>query len=161
MQIPGYDDYFINQNGVVLSKKFGKERILKPVDNSSGYYLVNLFKNKKGKTLNVHRLVALTFIPNPNNYPFIDHIDRDKTNNCVDNLRWCNNQMNMVNRSKPKTNTSGFKHINFHKLAQKYQVRIVRNGEHITNEFFKTIEEAVAHRNAVLEDLGERHDNID
>ena len=160
--IPGYDDYFINRNGVVLSKKFGKERILNPgVSSGHGYYTVGLLKNKKQKTHTVHRLVGLTFIPNPNNYPCIDHIDRNKLNNCVDNLRWCNHQMNMSNQSKKKTNTSGLKNISFHKTSQKYKVYIQRNGKFISRKYFDTIEEAILHRNAVLDDLDERYDNID
>ncbi len=160
-QIADYDGYFINQKGVVLSKKWGKERILKPAEDAYGYYIVNLCKNKKPKSLKVHRLVALTFIANPNNYPFIDHIDRNPKNNCVSNLRWCNQQMNLINTSKYSTNTSGFKNISFDKASQKYQVFIMRKGEHITGKRFDTIEEAILYRNAVLEDLGERHDNID
>ena len=160
-KIPGFDDYYVNRNGDVLSKKGLKDRILKPADNNTGYNIVNLCKNKKQKTYLVHRLVALTFIPNPNNYEMIDHIDRNKKNNYLDNLRWCSRQMNEVNKSKHKNNTSGFKHIRFSKTHKKYQVRISRNGKSITQEFFDTIEEAVLYRNAVLDDLGESFDNID
>ncbi len=161
VQIPGYDDYYINRNGDILSKKFGKERILKPGVTFKGYYVVSLTKNNKNKTHAVHRLVALTFIPNPDNYPCIDHIDRNKLNNCVDNLRWCNQQINMVNKSKHKNNTSGFKNICFHKTRQKYQLTIERKGKYISCKHFDTIEEAVLFRNAFLEDIGERYDNID
>ena len=161
VQIPGYDDYFINRNGVVLSKKFGREIILKPTINSAGYYNVSLYKNKKHKKCKVHRLVGLTFIPNPNNYPFIDHIDRNKKNNCVDNLRWCNREVNEVNTSKRKTNTSGFKNIYFHITKKKYIVQIRRKGKYITYKYFHTNEEAILYRNAFLEDIGERYDNID
>ena len=161
LQIPGWDDYFINRDGDVLSKKCGREIILKPIENAYGYYIVNLYKNKKHKCCRVHRLVGLTFIPNSNNYPDIDHIDRNKKNNCVDNLRWCSRQMNEVNKSKYKTNTSGFKNISFCKERKKYEVKIERNRKHLTHKYFETIEEAVLHRNAVLDELGERYDNID
>ena len=67
--IPGYDDYFINREGVVLSKKGVKDRILKQETVKHGYKYVNLCKNNTKKKYIVHRLVALTFIPNPNNYP--------------------------------------------------------------------------------------------
>ena len=161
VQIPGWDDYFINRDGDILSKKFGKEKILKPTINTHGYYQIRLLKKEKTKIYRVHRLVALTFIPNPNNYEMIDHIDRNKKNNCVDNLRWCNHQINNANKSKPKTNTSGLKNISFHKSSQTYKVQIFRNGKNITIKHFDTIQEAVLHRNALLDELGERYDNID
>jgi hypothetical protein len=58
------------------------------------------------KSVNVHRLVATAFIPNPNNYRCIDHIDGDKTNNHISNLRWCSdliNQNNPITRAKQRT----------------------------------------------------------
>lgn len=71
-----------------------KERILKPATNRKGYKIVVLCLNCKEYKFTVHRLVAKTFIPNPNNYPMINHKDEDKTNNCVDNLEWCDNKYN-------------------------------------------------------------------
>ena len=55
---------------------------------------VKLFKNGEQKYYLVHRLVANAFIPNPFNYPEVNHIDENKTNNCVDNLEWCTRQYN-------------------------------------------------------------------
>jgi len=59
------------------------------------YYAVDLWKNNKGKTFNVHRLVAETFIDNPNNYKYINHIDGNKLNNNVSNLEFCTQCHNM------------------------------------------------------------------
>lgn len=58
------------------------------------YHAVNLYKNKKCKQHSVHRLVAIAFLPNPNNLPLINHKDEDTFNNCKDNLEWCTNQYN-------------------------------------------------------------------
>ena len=66
-----------------------KERVLKQKINKSGYLYVMLYKNHNRKTLRVHKLVAQTFIPNPNNYLQINHKDENKHNNCIDNLEWC------------------------------------------------------------------------
>lgn len=66
-----------------------KENILKPSISNTGYYQVTLYKNTKRKKFLVHRLVALAFIPNPNDYPHINHKDENKLNNSVENLEWC------------------------------------------------------------------------
>lgn len=61
-------------------------------------FIAHLHKNKtRRKAITVHRIVASAFIPNPNNYPCIDHIDGNPLNNNVSNLRWCTNTMNMNN----------------------------------------------------------------
>ena len=87
----------IDGNGV-----YRKERLLKPILNSHGYYVVMLYKNNKGVQKLVHRLVANAFIPNPNNLPHINHKDEIKTNNHADNLEWCDIAYNnrYGNRSK-------------------------------------------------------------
>ncbi len=64
-------------------------------NNSHGYMIVSLFKNKLQKSYQVHRLVAQAFIPNPNNYSQVNHIDGNKLNNCVNNLEWCTAKQNM------------------------------------------------------------------
>lgn len=68
--------------------------MLKQTVNRSGYKRVGLYKNGKYKPYNVHRLVAITFIPNPTNLPVVNHKDEDKTNNNVNNLEWCTYEYN-------------------------------------------------------------------
>ncbi len=70
------------------------ERILSTPVNSRGYPIVMLRNRGKKKSINVHRLVAMTFIPNPNRLPQVNHRDEDKCNNHVSNLEWCNSQYN-------------------------------------------------------------------
>ena len=94
--IPGYRDrFYVNNKGEILSDSAYSannkgRRILKQSDNN-GYKTVTI----NGKTNYVHRLVALTFIPNPNNYPCINHKDENKSNNNVENLEWCTHEYNM------------------------------------------------------------------
>lgn len=74
-----------------------KGRILKPSSTRGGYYNLGLRVDNNIVRKYVHRLVAETFIPNPYNKPCVDHIDTDKSNNCVENLRWVTYEENMAN----------------------------------------------------------------
>lgn len=92
--IKGWEgEYDINPRGEVYSHKSNK--ILKPIVNSNGYFVVNLKRGRYYVEQHfIHRLVAEAFIPNPHNYPVINHIDEDKTNNWATNLEWCTVQYN-------------------------------------------------------------------
>lgn len=78
------------------------QRILKQYKNTGGYYIVELHKQDGGYQPRVHRLVAEAFIPNPNNYPCINHKDECKTNNKVDNLEWCTYKYNNNYGTRPQ-----------------------------------------------------------
>ena len=85
--IEGYAGvYGISRSGEVIRK--GTGRILK-TGLRSGYPSLTLCKNNIKKFAHVHRLIALTFIPNPNNLPCVNHIDGNKENNTISNLEWC------------------------------------------------------------------------
>ncbi|MFT3994747.1 MAG: NUMOD4 domain-containing protein [Dysgonomonas sp.] len=74
---------------------------LKYFINKQGYVIVKLSKNGVRYSLRVHRLMAQSFIPNPNNYPIINHKDEDKSNYCLSNLEWCNHKYNNTYGSLP------------------------------------------------------------
>lgn len=97
--IPEYNGlYQVSNMGRVKSLNYkgtGKEKILKPATNKEGYLRVGLCKDGKRKRFRIHRLVAIHFIPNPNNLPEVNHIDENKTNNCVENLEWCDRVYNI------------------------------------------------------------------
>lgn len=80
-------NYSINKNGEVRNDKTG--HIKKPFINKVNNYLtVDLYKNNKSEKVPIHRLIAETFIPNPENKLTVDHIDGNRQNNSIDNLRW-------------------------------------------------------------------------
>ena len=74
--------------GKMNSTRIIFEKLLSDRDNGKGYRVLELYKDSKRYFKKVHRLVAEAFIPNPENKPEVNHIDTDKTNNCVTNLEW-------------------------------------------------------------------------
>lgn len=99
-QIIGYEGlYSISEKGDVKSEsrkinngvgfRFSNEFLMKHYDNGHGYNRVCLSNGKSRKFHLVHKLLAIHFIPNPNNYPIINHKDGNKKNNDLSNLEWC------------------------------------------------------------------------
>jgi hypothetical protein len=109
-EINDFPGYFITEDGKVYSAKktklisykegfvsyldYNNLRELKQKINKKGYYTIHLQKDGKSYTKTIHRLVAETYTPNPNNLPQVNHIDENKLNNCATNLEWMNNQQN-------------------------------------------------------------------
>ena len=91
--VVGYEGkYEVSNLGRVRSLNYlrtGKAKLLKQQVDKYGYKRMRLYKDGKAKSLLVHRLVAMAFLPNPNNLPMVNHKDENKTNNNVDNLEWC------------------------------------------------------------------------
>lgn len=92
--IKGYENlYGITSCGRVWSYK--RKKFLKNQLDKDGYLCVDLYKNNKKKRFFIHRLVALSYIPNPNGYATVDHIDSNKEHNYISNLQWMTNEDNV------------------------------------------------------------------
>ena len=87
--LQGLEGYYATDCGDIYSRKTGRFKKLTQFKNWAGYMRVGLFVNNKRITHSVHRLIALTFIKNPDNLPQVNHIDGNKSNNNVNNLEWC------------------------------------------------------------------------
>ena len=122
--IDGYDNYEVSSHGAVRNNR--TNRILRPRVDKHGYHQVVLCLNGKGKSQKVHRLVASRFCANPNNYPCVDHIDRNKLNNNFTNLRYATYSMNSRNMSI--RNECGVKGICFNKAKSSWGAKIYDNN---------------------------------
>ena len=94
----GYPDYSVDTEGNIWSIGYNNTKEIKkmkPAKTKGGYLRLPLTINNKAKSYLVHRLVALAFIPNPNNYPEVNHKNEDKTDNRVENLEWCDRSYNI------------------------------------------------------------------
>ena len=91
--IAGFDNYAVNERGQVVNTVKGNT--LTPHLNENGYLYVTLRKDNKNRTMALHRLVALAYIPNPEDKPFVNHLDANRSNPHKENLEWCTQSENI------------------------------------------------------------------
>ena len=120
MEIEGYPNYLIYPDGRVWSKP-GKGRFLKHAVERGGYHSVSLYQDRKRKIWKVHRLVAIHYIPNPDNKPEVDHINQNPHDNRLENLRWATRSEQEQNKGDRINNTSGHKYISYHKQSDSWR----------------------------------------
>jgi hypothetical protein len=139
-----YDEgYEVSTEGQVRHKI--RQKILKMPLNQDGYNCVCLYGKNKQR---VHRLIALTFIPNPNNLPEVDHINRDKTDNRLENLRWATRSINCLNTKVRKDSKTGVRAV--YQTNGRFRASYRINGKRYYTTTFDTVEEAVQARNTAL-----------
>jgi hypothetical protein len=137
--IEGFENYSVSDHGRVKNNKTG--RILK-YKHRQGYTLADLSVCGIVSTKTIHRLVARAFIENPEGKRCVDHIDSDRSNNRVHNLRWATYVENSRNRSVNKNNTSGCKGVNWDPQNKRWLSRICVDGIQINLGSFKCLEDA-------------------
>ena len=140
LNIDGYDNYQVSNFGRIRNCTTG--RILKGSVGCHGYFTVRLYKDCKGKTHCIHQLVAHEFIEKPVGKQYVDHIDKNKLNNIVENLRWVSSSENSRNRSMRSNNTTAYKGVSFYKRYNKYEANISYEGKKHRLGYFNTAEDA-------------------
>ena len=122
--VQGYEQrYLASYSGRIKSSS--TDKVLAGGVGGTGYWQVLLYNNGKRQCFKVHRLIAIAFIPNPKNYPVINHKDGNKLNNCVSNLEWCDMKHNNIHayQTKLKLGPLGIKN-GFCKLQEKDVIEI-------------------------------------
>lgn len=162
LPVPGFPYYEVSNLGrvkskarTVVTKKGVSRNILECVltacmNPQNTYMYVNLFKDKRQGIKSVHRLVASAFIPNPENKPLVDHIDQNRQNNAVSNLRWVTYAENGRNRRNPSA--SGYSNIYYIGVRDEreyWTMSGMRNGVKI-NRGYRTLADALAGRLELL-----------
>jgi len=150
-EIQEFPEYEISNLGRVRSLKQGKgaraiDGILKGGKDGCGYSCVALRHNGTQSHQKIHRLVAKAFIPNPEEKKEIDHINRIRDDNRVENLRWATRKENNLNPSRQQKE--------YHNIS--FRVRIVRE-EGIYDKTFMTLDEAIKARDEILTSLNQSY----
>ena len=129
--VKGYEGrYEVSNLGNIDSLNYhrsGQRKSMSQQTDRRGYLRTLLWKDGKKKTVKVHRVVAEAFLPNPNNYPQVNNKDEDKTNNCADNLEWCDCKYN----------------LNYGTYAEKRSRPVIATLSDGTEEYYPSINDAM------------------
>lgn len=177
--IEGYEGlYQVSNFGRIKSlggkRRSHKEDIILKLGIRNTYNVINLRKNNQKKSFQVHRLVAKAFIPNPNDFPIVNHKDENPLNNKVDNLEWCTQQHNVIH-SKHKMYKQ--KNIIYSNINEKYifkskSISYAKGKKYIYDYYrvmihqlnfdcrYSTLEKAIQIRNIKLKELDVYYSNI-
>ena len=148
--IKNFENYAISNFGKIIN--IAKQTTMKQPLDKNGYPIISL-RDHNGKSCNlkVHRLVALHFLTNPLNKRCVDHIDGDKANNHIDNLRFATFQENAINRKIHVNNKTGYKGIRINKSKFIAYITVNKKYHHLGS--FDNIEDALQARFQKLDSL--------
>jgi hypothetical protein len=149
--IDGFPNYEVSSTGLVLSHHTGG--ILSPLTHRNGYLSVVLCNKLIGqKRIGIHRIVAISFLENPEEKLEVDHINRDKTDNSLQNLRWATHSENRQNTGVHCNNKLGIKNISYNKNSNRYIYKKIM-GETKVYKSFVTLDEAIKFRDEFLKSM--------
>jgi len=141
-EIKDFPNYMINKQGNIYSNK--RNKLLKIYSkHKDKYKKITLRKNGKSYKKSIHRLLGIQYLDNPNNLPCIDHINRNRIDNSLSNLRWVSYSINAKNKSSKKNATS--KYIGVRKtclIKKPYRAETTYEGKYYSIGYFKTELEA-------------------
>tara|TARA_R110001592_G_C12709918_1_gene707704 strand:- start:38 stop:508 length:471 start_codon:yes stop_codon:yes gene_type:complete len=147
--IAGWKNYIIFENGDVYSKsRRGGGGKLKHTLSNQGYFRVSFYDKKIRKDCCIHRLLGICFIDNPENKPCIDHIDRNRQNNNLSNLRWATYEENANNRAKSLGSIFINKRTHNNKTYEYYRYCWTEDNKRKSKNF-KTLQDAEDFKNIV------------
>jgi len=147
MEIQGFPNYLIYEDGRVWSKNSG--RFLKYGTDTHNYHMVILRHNGKSHNKKIHRLIGEHYIPNPKNLKCIDHINRIRTDNRIENLRWVSYQDNSRNSSFCHSNT-GHQGVSYIPKRDRYRASYTIDRKTYC-KYYKNLEDAIAWRKEMVD----------
>ena len=158
--VDGFSNYRVCKQGTVMNLQ--TKKLLKgTVDNGYKRFCLRNDNGDRKKILG-HRLIALAFLKNPHNKKEVDHIDRNKLNNCVSNLRWSTHTENQINKPLPKRKNEnvGYRHIRKRKHGghEYYELAIRRKGKHIFSKNYRTQRYTLQQVVKIRNELYKKHD---
>jgi hypothetical protein len=157
MLIPGFERYDISEGHPHDVTHVASGRVRRWTLSYDGYYQTSFYKDGRRHTVRRARLIALCWIPNPEGKLTIDHINRDRADDRVDNLRWATHAEQTQNRgpaSMRRDNTSGVRGVNWYKQSAKWQAQITVDGTRLHLGYFDGIHDAEAAYLAKRRELG-------
>ena len=158
--VEGFSNYRVCKQGTVMNLKT-KNLLKGTVDNGYKRFCLRNDNGDRKKIL-VHRLIALAFLKNPHNKKEVDHIDRNKLNNCASNLRWSTHTENQINKPLPKRKNEnvGYRHIRKRKHGghEYYELAIRRKGKHIFSKNYRTQRYTLQQVVKIRNELYKKHD---
>lgn len=148
--IQDYSTYEINEEGIVRRCSDKYELVC---EIRKGYKSVHLYKDGKGKHVLLHRLLAQAFLPNPEHLPTVDHLNRNKLDNSLENLKWETRTGQNLNRGRyVQKNNTGEPNITYTQRDNAFVVQLQKNFVRYKKNF-RTLEDAIEYRNTILQSI--------
>lgn len=155
MLIPGFENYDMSDDFPHDVTHVQSGHVKQWTLSRDGYYFSSFYRDGRMHTMHRARLIAHCFIPNPEGKPTVDHLNRIRNDDRIENLRWATSSEQNQNQVYTRNdNTSGVRGVNWNKRSAKWNARIVVNGTQLHLGFFDDIRDAEAAYLAKRRELG-------